>query len=452
MFVDTHAHLFYPNFNGEVDAVLERAKNAGVNYILVPGTDLASSSQAVEMAQKYNSVFAAVGVHPHDSKDWDDILLKNIEDLSKNEKVVAIGEIGLDYYYDFSPKAKQIEAFEAQIELALSLNRPIIVHNREANDDIMTIIRRFTGTNLRAQFHCFAGSLEDAKELIQLNHMISFPGNVTFKRADNLRSLISALSIDNLLLETDSPFMTPVPHRGQRNEPSYLPLIANQFSSIFNISMDDVARTTSLNAFRLFGIGKKPGVNYTYKIHNSLYINITNRCNAGCIFCGREKEPFIHGYNLGMSKSAEPDAATYVNEIGDPKQYDEIVFCGYGEPTIRWNIVKEVALHVKKNGGKTRLNTNGHGNKINQKDITLDFPGLIDVVSVSLNTTDRVKYSKIMGVNQEMFDEMTDFIQKAKTLTRVIATIVNFDDIDVAKAKQFTEQVLGIEFRERRYF
>ncbi|HEX2983957.1 MAG TPA: TatD family hydrolase, partial [Ignavibacteriales bacterium] len=144
MFVDTHTHLFYPNFSGELDEILDRAKSSGVDYMLIPAVDLASSVQAVELAEKYKEIYAAVGVHPHDVKEWDDSLLKEIETLAQSKKVVAIGEIGLDYYYDFSPRDIQIKALEAQLELALKLKLPVIVHNREASKDILEIFRKYS--------------------------------------------------------------------------------------------------------------------------------------------------------------------------------------------------------------------------------------------------------------------------------------------------------------------
>lgn len=284
MFIDTHAHLFYPNFNGEVDEVIERAKNAGIDYMIVPGTDLASSAKAIELADKYDMIYASVGVHPHDSKEWNESFIPKLEEIIKHKKVVAIGEIGLDYFYDFSPREAQLKAFEDQIEIALKHNLPIIIHNREANDDIMAYARKYKESSLRAQYHCFAGTIENARELIEMRHFISFPGNITFKKADSLRNLLSRISVENLLLETDSPFMTPVPHRGERNEPANIKLIAEKIAEVHNLTVEDVARTTSYNAFKLFGIGKKPKLNFTYKIGNSLYINVTNRCNADCVF------------------------------------------------------------------------------------------------------------------------------------------------------------------------
>jgi len=451
MFIDTHTHLFYPNFNGELEEVIQRARNEGVDYMIVPGTDLASSAQAIELAEKYEFIYAAVGVHPHDSKDWDEALLKNLEELASNKKVVAIGETGLDYFYDFSPKEKQIQAFEDQIKLAVKLKLPLIIHNREADKDVMEIMRKYNG-QVRAQFHCFAGSIEDARELIEMHHYISFTGNITFTKADNLRKVLSRIDTENLLLETDSPFMTPVPHRGKRNEPSMIRLVAEKIAEVHHVTVEDVARTTSFNAYKLFGIGMKPQVSFTYKIGNSLYVNVTNRCNADCVFCDRKGEASIKGYNLKMSKSEEPDAEVYIKEIGDPKNYSEIVFCGYGEPTIRWDVLKEIAKYVKDNGGKTRMNSDGHGSFINKRDITPELKGLIDTVSISLNSVNPEQYSKLMRVDSSMHGEMLDFARKAKNYTHVVLSVVGMSVIDTEAAKKFVTDEIGVDFREREYF
>jgi TatD DNase family protein len=159
MFIDTHAHLFYPNFTEDLDEVIERAKSSEVDYIIIPATDIGTAKQTLALADKYEMIYAQVGVHPHETKDWTNDNLKVIEELARHPKVVAIGEIGLDYYYDFSPKEKQIEAFRAQIELALKLDLPVVVHNRESDEDIMQIVREYCSSGLRGQFHCFNGSL-----------------------------------------------------------------------------------------------------------------------------------------------------------------------------------------------------------------------------------------------------------------------------------------------------
>ncbi|MFZ2865286.1 MAG: YchF/TatD family DNA exonuclease [Ignavibacteriaceae bacterium] len=453
MFVDTHAHLFFDNFKDDIDEVINRASQNNVDYIIVPATDIKTAKEAIALSEKYSNIYTAVGIHPHDTKDWNNSLIKEIEELAKNHKVAAIGEIGLDYYYDFSPKEQQIKAFKAQLDLSLKLELPVIIHNRDSDEDMMNIIQDYCGTGLKAQFHCFNASLNDAIEFMKMNHFISFTGNITYKKSNSLREILKSINLNHLLLETDSPFMTPVPFRGKRNEPANLKYIAQQIADIHKITIEETGRITSLNAFRFFGIGSPPETSFTYKIHNSLYINITNRCNADCTFCRRKDDPYLVGYNLGMKKSEEPPADTYIKEICDPKQYDEIVFCGYGEPTIRWDVVKKISDYVKSNGGRTRLNTNGHGNLINKKDITPEMKGLIDTISISLNSYDPKQYSELMQVSEDHFYEMKNFASSAKKyVNKVVLSIVSLDEVEVEKSRKVVEEEIGVEFRVREYF
>lgn len=453
MFIDTHSHLFYPNFKDDLDEVIKRAGETGVDYIIVPATDIATSKEVIVLTEKYDNIFGAVGIHPHETKEWDSSLIQEIESLAANKKIVAIGEIGLDYYYDYSPKEKQIEAFKAQIDLALKLDLPVIIHNRDSDEDMMEIIGSYCGSGLKAQFHCFNGSLKNATELMHMNYMISFTGNITFKKADELIEVLKHIRIDQILLETDSPFLTPVPFRGKRNEPAYVKYIAEKVAEVHNMSVEEVGRITSYNSFRMFGIGEKMKTSFTYKIGNSLYINVTNRCNSHCSFCRRRDDPVLKGYNLGMTKDEEPDAEFYINEIGDPTVYEEIVFCGYGEPTIRWDVVKKISRYVKEKGGRTRLNTNGHGSHINKRDIAPECNGLIDVVSISINSFNPKQYAELSGLETRMFNEMINFAKRVKSyVEKVVMTIVNIEGIDVEKTKQTVEEKIGAEFRIRPYF
>lgn len=453
MFVDTHAHLFFENFKDDIDEVINRSAQNGVDYIIIPATDIKTAKEAIALSEKYEQIYATVGVHPHDTKDWNDSLIKEIEELTTHPKVVGIGEIGLDYYYDFSPKEQQIKAFKAQLDLSLKLELPVVIHNRDSDEDMMKIIQDYCGTGLKAQFHCFNASLDDAIEFMRMNHFISFTGNITYKKSDSLREILKSINLNHLLLETDAPFMTPVPFRGKRNEPVNVKYVAQQVADVHKLSIEDVGRITSLNTFRFFGIGSPPKTSFTYKIHNSLYINITNRCNADCTFCRRKEDPYLEGYNLGMKKSQEPPAETYIKEIGDPKKYNEIVFCGYGESTIRWDVVKKIAAYVKSNGGKTRLNTNGHGNVINKKDITPEMKGLIDTISISLNSYDPKQYAELMQVSEDHFTEMKNFARSAKKyVNKVVMSIVSLDEVEVEKSRKVVEDEIGVEFRVREYF
>jgi TatD DNase family protein len=453
MFIDTHAHLFLKNFEDDFDDVINRAKKSGVDSIIVPATDLKTSLEAIALAEKYAQIYATVGIHPHDTKDWDDSLIPEIEKLAKHPKVVGIGEIGLDYFYDFSPRDQQIKAFKSQLNIALKLELPVVIHNRDSDFDMMEIINSYCGTGLKAQFHCFNGSLNDGIGLMKMSHFISFTGNITFKKSDGLREILRYINLNHLMLETDSPFMTPVPHRGKRNEPAYVRLVAQQVADIHKMSLEEIGKITSLNTFRFFGIGNIPKTSFTYLLDNSLYINLTNRCNADCTFCRRKEDPFLRGYNLGMKKSEEPPAEVFIKEIGDPKRYDEIVFCGYGEPTIRWDVLKKIAEYVKQNGGKTRINTDGHGNIINKKDITPEMKDLIDVVSISFNSSNPKQYADLMRVTEDHFEEMKQFAIKSKLFVKkVVMTVVSLDEVEIEKSRKVVEEDLGVEFRVRNYF
>ena len=453
MFIDTHAHLFFDNFKEDLNEVLNRAKENSVDYIIVPATDLKTAHEAISLSEKYEQIYATVGIHPHDTKDWNDSLINEIEKLAKHPKVVGIGEIGLDYYYDFSPKDQQIKAFKSQLDLSLKLNLPVVIHNRDSDADMMEIINSYCGSGLKAQFHCYNGSLKDAIELMKMNHFISFTGNITFKKSNELREILKKINLNHLMLETDSPFMTPVPHRGKRNEPAYVKLVAQQIADVHKISVEEVGNITSLNTFRFFGIGNVPKTSFTYLLDKSLYINVTNRCNADCTFCRRKEDPFLRGYNLGMKKSEEPQAEVYIKEIGDPKKFDEIVFCGYGEPTIRWDVIKKVAAYVKQNGGKTRINTDGHGNLINKKDITPEMKDLIDVVSISFNSADPKQYAELMRVSENHFEAMKEFAIKSKPFVKkVVMTVVSLDEVEIEKSRKVVVDDIGAEFRVRNYF
>lgn len=259
MFIDTHAHLFYPDFTEDIVTVIDNAKKASVEAIIVPATDLASTAKAVALSKEHNFIFATAGIHPHDTAEWKpdyaDLLEQVIEE---NHKVMAVGEIGLDYYYDYSPREKQIEAFTAQLDLALKHKLPAVIHNRDANDDVMDIVVPYCEKGLKAQFHCFAGTYEDALKLQELEQYISFTGNITFKKREDVRTVARAVKPEFLLLETDSPFMTPEPYRGKRNEPSYVRIVAEKMAELLDIDVNELASITTGNAKRLFGLnGKK---------------------------------------------------------------------------------------------------------------------------------------------------------------------------------------------------
>lgn len=450
-FTDTHCHLFSEYFD-DISDVIERAREKGVEKIIVPATNLHNAHEVVNLCNIYPNVYCAVGIHPNDTAQWSGSEIDEIRLLAKNEKVIAIGEIGLDYHYDYSPRDKQITAFRDQLNLAIELKLPVILHNRESDADMMSIVEEFTHKGLKAHLHCFNGSVKDALTYVKLGHFISFTGNITFQKADDLRAVAKVVSLEHLLIETDSPYMTPVPFRGKRNEPNNIPLVAEKLAEIHGVSVEDIARITELNTWRFYGIGEEPKSKITYQIGQSLYINVSNRCNADCVFCGRKDAPYIHGYNLRLAKKDEPSIEEYLKEIGDPKQYKDVVFCGYGEPTIRLQIIIELARIIKAAGGKTRINTNGHGNVINKRDITGDLAETMDLISISLNSSDAESYAQIMRVSPNMYGEMLNFAKLLKTKgANVVLSIVSSVPTELEKCREIASEI-GVPLRERPYF
>jgi TatD DNase family protein len=254
--IDTHTHLDFPQFDDDRERVIERAANAGVRAIVDVGTDLASSQAAVALAEAYSQVYAAVGVHPHDAKTLTEEMLEELRALASHPKVVAVGEIGLDFYRDLSPRDKQRRAFQQQLALAREIGKPVIIHDREAHTEVMDILRHWVEGSHKSVgvLHCFSGDLVMAQEAIELGFYISIAGPVTFKNARRLRELVRQLPLEKLLVETDCPYLTPQPHRGKRNEPAYVKLVAQEVARIKELSLEEVARITSDNAQALFAL------------------------------------------------------------------------------------------------------------------------------------------------------------------------------------------------------
>ncbi len=256
--VDSHAHLDFPQFNPDREEVIRRAEEAGIRLIVNVGADLDSSRASVALAERYPFVYAAVGVHPHDADTLDERALKALTELARHPKVVAIGEIGLDFYRDLSPRQTQRKAFLRQLELASRLGKPVIIHDRDAHREVLSIIRdyaaRADGSRPLGVLHCFSGDIEMALKAIELGFFISVAGPVTFKNARKLPQIVRELPLDSLLVETDCPYLTPHPYRGKRNEPAYVRLVAEAVARIKGIPAEQVARVTLRNAIRLFGI------------------------------------------------------------------------------------------------------------------------------------------------------------------------------------------------------
>jgi TatD DNase family protein len=249
--VDTHAHLNEPRFAEDYLVVRERARHAGVHRIVVVGYDLPSSRAALEMASHFGDG-ASVGVHPHDAAGWDDSALDDLHHLAAAEPAVAVGEIGLDYHYDRPSREDQIRAFRSQIRLAKARGLPLIMHCREAYDDLCRILEEEDAGAAGGVAHCFWGTDSDARRLTEMGFYLGVGGGVTFPKSEDLRRTLLGVPIDRILLETDCPYLAPLPYRGKRNEPAYLTHVAARLAELYGLSMQQVAQATTANAFRCF--------------------------------------------------------------------------------------------------------------------------------------------------------------------------------------------------------
>jgi len=392
--VDTHCHLYFPDYDNDLEQVVKNAVESGVIRMIVPGIDIESTRKAVEISKKYDEIYIACGIHPHSADNADEKSIETLKEISTvSDKVVAIGEVGLDYYRKNSSPENQKKLLKKCLKLARETDLPLIMHNRSADEDFLDILRENNGAGLKGVFHCFSGGVNFLKEVLSLGFYVSFTGNITFKKADDLRRKIEHVPIERLLLETDSPYITPVPYRGRRNEPANVKLLLDVLSNLYGISCEDIARVTTHNANYLFKLGLKEKARITYSIRDSLYLNITNRCTNRCTFCTREESDFVMGHNLRLL--GEPTVEEVIDELKNIKDYKEVVFCGYGEPTLRLAAIKKIAQYLKEKNCRIRLTTNGEGNLIYARSIALELKGLIDQVSVSMNAFDDAGFKRL---------------------------------------------------------
>ena len=256
MLIDSHAHIQGKEYAGEVEAVIDRARAAGVETIIAVGGagDMSSNAEAVKLADTFPNVYATVGMHPHDAKDVGADELQTLRELAAHSKVIAVGETGLDFYYSHSPHDTQRRVFAQFIHMARETELPIVVHERDAAPQATELLRSEGGGKLRGVIHCFTGNYEAACAYLDLGFYLSFTGIITFKNAEPLRDVVRRVPLERMLVETDSPYLTPAPHRGKRNEPAFVRLVAETIGKVKEVAVEDVARVTTENVKHLFHI------------------------------------------------------------------------------------------------------------------------------------------------------------------------------------------------------
>ncbi len=456
--IDSHAHLDDPRFDTDRREVIARAKEAGVKAIITVGCwdGERGFDGTLSVAASDECVFAAAGVHAHDAKDVSgtepfDLLRR----LAAEGRLVAIGETGLDYHYTHSPRDVQRDVFIRHIRLAREVGLPLIVHSREADQETIEILRGEGAEEAGGVIHCFSGGEKMAREALEMGLYLSFTGVVTFPKAEGVRAVLKGVPTERILVETDCPYLAPVPHRGRRCEPAHVVETARRIAELKGLSLDDIARITTLNAETIFGLAEEdtePRARIAYVIRNSLYLNITNRCTNYCAFCAKFRDYTVKGHYLKLER--EPDFAEVLKAVGpEPERYDEVVFCGFGEPLIRLDLVKKVGMHLKRRGCRIRIDTDGLANLVHGRNVLPELM-FVDCISVSLNAPDSETYQKLCKTpfGDRAYPAILWFLREAKKyIPKVVASVVAVPGLDVEAARKVAEEEIGVAFRVREY-
>lgn len=457
--IDAHAHLEMRHFKGDIEQVLERAHSAGVVHIVTVGSTLAESRRAMKIAEKYDEVSAVVGIHPHDAADVDEFAMAELEKLARRKNVVAVGETGLDFFRDRSPRELQEESFRLHLALAKKTNQPVVIHVRDAYERAFEILQEEGIPERGGQVHCFSGTAEDAKAFLDMGLHLSFTGTVTYEGKRNrnwAQEVLQAVPLEKMMIETDCPYLTPHPMRGQRNEPAYVQLVADKIAAVKGLSADDVARVTTRNAIDFFRLPvEMDSVKVAYTIRDSVYLNVTGSCTSACTYCQRSTNPVVKGHDLKLDRDPTPDEMLEALETERWKERSEVVFCGYGEPTLRLAEITTVASRIKelKPDVKIRLNTNGLGNLYHRQNIVPELTYAIDTVSISLNAQDAATFEKLCrpSVGPDPYGSLLDFSKKCVAAgLETVLTVVDHPDVDVEACRRIATE-MGAGFRVREY-
>jgi TatD DNase family protein len=454
--LDSHAHLNAPGVREDLAGILDRAEKAGITGIVAIGSGygVEEMASALALTDSYPNLYPTVGIHPHEAEKADKEAHEELARLARNPRVVAIGECGLDFARGRARfKKEQEEVFRFQCELALTVNKPLIVHTRDAFSETHAILKEYRiGHRVGGVVHFFTGTAEEGRAYIQEGMKLGIPGVVTFPKADPLRQALGEIRVEDLLLETDTPFAAPVPYRGKPNEPAYVVEVAREIARIKGLTLEDVDRVTEVTTRKLFRLPdpRKPRIAYT--IRNATYLNITNRCTLRCVFCPKFKDYEVKGYYLELPEEPEFYQILSALEEENWRIRDEVVFCGYGEPTQRLPLLIEVARYLKSQGARRiRLNTDGLSNLIHGRNIVTELQGLVDAVSISLNAPDPETYARLCPnpYGKDAYPHVLSFIRACVgVIPEVVATVVGVPRLDVERCRQIAEG-LGAVFRYR---
>lgn len=452
MLIDTHIHLEDRKFSRDLPRVISRARDAGIERLVCIADDVATSRQSIHLARRNPGIHATVGVHPQHERRFREGMIEELRVLAGSPEVVAIGEIGIDHHYpDFNPD-RQLEVFALQARLATELSLPMVIHCRDAYPVLIDFFRRETDVTARGVVHCFSGDYDQARALLDLGFYLGIGGAITYPDARTLREAVRRIGPDRLVCETDAPYLPPQKRRGRRNEPSYMKFTVAHLAEVLDLTWQDVARITTDNAMRLYGLQADRTPELIYGYRRRLYLNVTNRCTNECVFCQRMSDYMLFGHFLKLD--GEPSASAILAGIEDTDMFEELVICGMGEPTMRLDVVLELARALRERGCRIRLNTNGHGSRINRRDITPELAGLVDSVAITMNAHDQETYNRISCPNEpdRSFKEMLDFTRKVRRhVPDVRMKVLALPEVDLERCRVIAEEDLNVRFQVRAW-
>jgi TatD DNase family protein len=476
---DSHCHLGSPAYADDLEDVLQRAREAGVTQIVCIGSGygLGGNARAVELAHAHDGMWATVGVHPHEAEEAPPDLLDQLTELAADPKVVALGEMGLDFFRNYSPHDLQRRIFRDQLRLARRLDLPVVIHARAAEEETLQILDEERAFDVPVLIHCFTHEWGFAKQVLERGGFLSVPGVITYKTAGPLRDAVTRVPGEVLLLETDGPFLSPVPHRGQRNEPAHLAHTAAEVARVRGLAERDVARASTRAARVFFRLDRDeaPEGAVAYQIRDSIYVNLTNRCTLACTFCHKFIDFTVAGHYLNLrgyrptadeavlaSRIAAERGAATRSDLDTPvsdrrlTDVDEVAFVGFGEPTTRLDVLIDAARQLRDDWGvkRVRLDTDGLVNLRQGRDVIPQLAEVFDAVTVSVNAPDAATYAELCPgpFGESGWQAALDFLEGCVDagIPWVQGSVVGVPELDIDACCSAIERT-GARFRERVY-
>lgn len=448
---DSHAHLHFDHFSDDLDQVLKRAALAGITDIMIPSVDVETAEMSAWIAAS-RRLWSAAAFHPeHLPESASEDGWRKLRNVLLEPRAVAIGETGLDFHHRTFPVKEQVRWFHRHIKLADALGYPLIVHSRKAEEAVLAEIP--SSISVPVILHCWNGNEELTKAAVSRGMYIGIGGPVTYKKNGKLRRNISAIPRELLLGETDSPFLPPEPYRGKRNEPAYTRLVTETLRELSEDvqsieGMSFVLWENAMRAFRLHPVNRRADI--VYKYGNSVYVNVTSRCQNNCSFCVRRHADGVNGYYLRHHRDPSEELVLSTLQALPLEDSTELVFCGFGEPTLRSNLLVRCAQAAGSRGIKTRLNTNGLCTSFMNEQSINELLGNMDAVSISLNASGEKEYNRICSPSvQSAWEHLLKFVKMAKASGKpVTVSAVAGSGADIYRVKTLAER-LGVPLKVR---